>query len=506
MAATTTTKPGYTVRWAEEENERTLRKLFFAAAVDIPDQMLSNLAQPLVRIALKLLELLRAHRAAHVPGAGAYVPPDDATQDTWMQTDSDLAEAVEELEAEFNTQYVKDKIASTTGVGAADRAAKRVRKKYMLLMKINTLMRDGLLEAVKNKTLLSHIKNKEYVTNEIEALNKFPASYATRIIPLTCIQLIIDIFTVMAKRGGSGKASFQALCTPPDPSSVSFAAFEKQLLDSKAHLMALRPASAEQVAEIMMATQLHAFLIKGAAEGPQRYQEAYRGVLDAVEQELDKAGQLGPLTLVQMQEFGVKLQLALQSRGLQEVPPKGNPTKSNTATEMAELKTRLRKLETAGGKPPDKPPDKPPPDKQAPAAGFPPRGGARGRARGGGRSRGRGARGALETPSWKCLCCGQVGCKPSTCPKGDPDAQKELANKRAEIEKANRERAVRRFQGAVDVSEDEAVSVSDEENDEICLVSSHTPLTSSRNPDLSSKVSPRFLGTIVTTCRMSMSH
>jgi hypothetical protein len=60
--------------------------------------------------------------------------------------------------------------------------------------------------------------------------------------------------------------------------------------------------------------------------------------------------------LVQMQEFGVKLQLALQSRGLQEVPPKGNPTKGNTANEMAELKTRLRKLETAGGKPPDKPP------------------------------------------------------------------------------------------------------------------------------------------------------
>ena len=499
----TTTKPAYTVRWKDEENERNLRKLFFAAAADIPDQMLSNLAQPLVCIALKLLEFLRDHRAAHAAG-GAYVPPDDAAQDNWMQNDIDLVESVEELDAEFNTQYVKDKIASTTGVGAADRATKRERKRYMLLMKINTLMRDGLLEAVKNKTLLSHIKNKEYVTNEIEALNKFPAIYATRIIPLTCIQLIIDIFTVMAKRGGSGKASFQALCTPPDPSSVSFAAFEKQLLDAKAHLMALRPASAEQVAEIMMATQLHAFLIKGAAEGPQRYQEAYRGVLDAVEQELDKAGQLGPLTLVQMQEFGVKLQTALQSRGLQEVPPKGNPTKSNTATEMAELKTRLRKLETAGGKPPDKPPDKPPPDKQAPAAGFPPRGGARGRARGGGRSRGRGARGALETPSWKCLCCGQVGCKPSTCPKGDPDAQKELANKRAEIEKANRERAARRFQGAVDVSEDEAVS--DEENDENCLVSSHTPLTSSRNPDLSSKVSPRFLGTIVTTCRMSMSH
>ena len=85
-------------------------------------------------------------------------------------------------------------------------------------------------------------------------------------------------------------------------------------------------------------------------------------------------------------------------------------------------------------------------------------------------------------PSRKCLCCGQVGCKPSTCPKGDPDAQKEHADKKADREKTNRQRAARRFQGAVDVSEDEAVS--DEENDEIYLVSSHMPLNSSRNPDL----------------------
>ena len=42
---TTTTKPAYTVRWKDEENERNLRKLFFAAAPAIPDQMLSNLAQ-----------------------------------------------------------------------------------------------------------------------------------------------------------------------------------------------------------------------------------------------------------------------------------------------------------------------------------------------------------------------------------------------------------------------------------------------------------------------------
>jgi hypothetical protein len=128
--AATTTKPAYTVRWTEEENERNLRKLFFAAALDIPDPMLSNLAQPLVRIALKLLELLRAHRAAHGAGGG-YVPPDAAAQDHWMQTDSDLVEAVEELDAEFNTQYVKDKIDSTTGVGAAERAA--IRKRCCML-------------------------------------------------------------------------------------------------------------------------------------------------------------------------------------------------------------------------------------------------------------------------------------------------------------------------------------------------------------------------------------
>ena len=98
------------------------------------------------------------------------------------------------MEAEFNTQYVKDKIDTTTCTGAAERAGKRARKKYTMLMRINTFMRDGLLEAVKDKTLLNHIKNKEYVQTEIDTLNKFPASYATRIIPLTYIQLIIDIF------------------------------------------------------------------------------------------------------------------------------------------------------------------------------------------------------------------------------------------------------------------------------------------------------------------------
>jgi hypothetical protein len=73
--AATTAKPTFMVRWTLEENERNLRKLFFAAAVDIPDQTLSNLAQPLVRIALKLLELFPAHRweaRGQLMGAAAF--------------------------------------------------------------------------------------------------------------------------------------------------------------------------------------------------------------------------------------------------------------------------------------------------------------------------------------------------------------------------------------------------------------------------------------------------
>jgi hypothetical protein len=79
-----------------------------------------------------------------------------------------------------------------------------------------------------------------------------------------------------------------------------------------------------------------------------------------------------------------------------------------------------------------------------------------------------------------------TGCKPSTCPKGDPAAQKEHADRQAERERANAQRAARPFQGAVDVGEDEAVS--DEENAEQCLMSSHVPPNLPRNnPELSPK-------------------
>ena len=76
-----------------------------------------------------------------------------------MTNEQDLLDAVAELEAELTTHYVKDKI---DGAGAVN-ATKRANKRRMLLQKVNSIVRDGLLQAIRGKTLLSHLENKEYV-------------------------------------------------------------------------------------------------------------------------------------------------------------------------------------------------------------------------------------------------------------------------------------------------------------------------------------------------------
>jgi hypothetical protein len=172
-----------------------------------------------------------------------------------MTNEQDLLDAVAEIEAELNTHYVKDKI---DGV-AATKVSKRGHKRRMLLQKVSSIMRDGLLQAIRGKTLISHLENKEYVTEEIENLNTITTAQATRLVSLTCVRLIIDIFSVMAKRGGSGKSLFKDLCDPPDPSKDSWSTVERRLLEAKSHLMALRPADAEAVVDLMIAMQLHAF-------------------------------------------------------------------------------------------------------------------------------------------------------------------------------------------------------------------------------------------------------
>jgi hypothetical protein len=154
--ASTSAKASFTVHYLHftgEEDERKLRKLFFAASVDIADQSMSIIAQPLVYIALKLLQILRQHRAAH-GCVGPYTPPHVAVQDDWMANDDDLVAAVEDLEAEFTTQNLKDKFDAMTGPRSVGNGSKRVRKRYSLLKRANSLMCDGLLEVVKGKTLL----------------------------------------------------------------------------------------------------------------------------------------------------------------------------------------------------------------------------------------------------------------------------------------------------------------------------------------------------------------
>jgi hypothetical protein len=96
----------------------------------------------------------------------------------------------------------------------------------------------------------------------------------------------------------------------------------------------------------MIAMQLHTFLKEGTKIPDDKYREAFRLILDDVEQELDALGQLGPLSLAKIKEFGAKLRVTLQSRGLSEVPPKATAAAVN---ELAGMQARLRKLESGGG-------------------------------------------------------------------------------------------------------------------------------------------------------------
>ncbi len=178
----------------------------------------------------------------------------------------------------------------------------------------------------------------------------------------------------MAKRGGSGKSSFQDHFVLPDPSKDSCTAFERRLLEAKSHLLALRPADAEAVTNFMIVMQLRTFIKQGTLLPDEKYRKAYCLALDGMEQELDAPGQLGPLSLAKMKEVDYQLQVTLQSLCFSEVPPK-----IAAANKQISLEARVRKLEAGGG---GKPPDKPPPDKTTSAASGPPRGGGRGKGRG----------------------------------------------------------------------------------------------------------------------------
>jgi hypothetical protein len=181
------TKPTFALEITGADTENTLRKSVFATADGIQNVVFSNLAQPLVRVALKLLQLLRTHRASHV-GTGPYVPPDEAQHDEWISNEQDLVDATAKLEPELTTQYVNDKICVTTGSASVANEAKRAYKRRMFLQKVNSVMRNGLLKAIRGKTLLSHLENKDYVTAEIENLDAIAPTQATSLVRSTFSQ------------------------------------------------------------------------------------------------------------------------------------------------------------------------------------------------------------------------------------------------------------------------------------------------------------------------------
>jgi hypothetical protein len=56
----------------------------------------------------------------------------------------------------------------------------------------------------------------------------------------------------------------------------SWSTVERRLLEAKSHLLALRPADAEAVTDLMIAMQLHTFVKQGTLLPDEKYREAYR--------------------------------------------------------------------------------------------------------------------------------------------------------------------------------------------------------------------------------------
>ena len=168
-----------------------------------------------------------------------------------------------------------------------------------------------------------------------------------------------------------------------------------------------------------------------------------------------------------------------------ENPEGRRSQQGRAANELADLKARLRKFEAGGG---GKPPDKPPPDKTASAAL-----GAVVGVDGEGAGVDALAKSPLHLPE-NVSCVGRWAASRRRAPTATR-MRKRSTQRKAERERANLQRQVRRLQGALNVSDDEAVT--DEENAEKCLspphVSSNLPLN---YHELSPEVFPKFLGTV----------
>jgi hypothetical protein len=445
----------------------------------------ARLARVFVRVGQRQMQKLREHRNAH-DGDEEYEPPSTAEEDAWQRDDEIMKDAFSRLDGELEALYALKKMNATTAAGNYTEAAKAQQKRlrHGVIEELNCILRKGLLAAARNVTLLSHLGNKGYVRTEIDNLDQITAESCKRIVCLTSVRLMVDIFNTMSKRGGANNQVLTTLFKPPNPLLGSFEELYADMDRSKNAILALQPENAAAVLDMIMALQLKTYISEGATskDMPEAWKQAYSKVRD--EMEAQSEDQPGPLDLDQMKYFGGQLRIALQSRDLLPVPSvtsttakaaKSDKAPKSNATDAFEA--RLRKLEQAI---PPKPPDKR-------------RGGGRGRGAARGAARG-GRRGGGTPPAdYECLTCGQTGCMPSTCPKGNKEAQRKMAERRAEREAVNKEKAARRLrQGALNVSEDEESS--GEETEEQCVASQPSPFPSS--PQQLPHSSVPMLGTI----------
>ena len=367
MAKTAATG-AYHVEFDGHETEQALAVKFYGAAEGIrpSEPHLARLAKIVVRIAQRQTHKLREHRNAH-EGDDEYVPPTAAEEDAWRNDDAAMKEAFSRLSGELETLYAQKRMNAVTAAGAYTAAAQAQQQRLRLgvFEELNCILRNGLLAATRKLTLLSHLANKPYVLAEIDNLDQINETNSRRVVCLTATRLMIDIFFTMSKLGGANNQVLTTLFKPPNPLVDSFESMYADMSKSKTALLALGPEDAEAVLNIIMALQLKAYITAGATidDMPEEHRQAFRIVADEMESLADD--QAVPLDLEQMQHYGGKLRITLQSRNLQPVPATSTTTAAKTSKQdkatkhnaTDALEARLRKLEQAQAIPP-KPPDK----------------------------------------------------------------------------------------------------------------------------------------------------
>lgn len=208
MAAKAAATQAYHVVFSGDETEQELAVQLYGAADGIKptEPHFARLAKIVVRIAQRHMQKLREHRNAH-EGDDEYVPPTTAEEDGWQNNDDALKEAFSRLAGELETLYAHKRMNAVTATGNYTEAAKGQQKRLRLgvFEELNCILRNGLLAATRNITLLSHLANKSYVRTEIDNLDQITEANSKRVVCLTATRLMIDRYLLHYVETGRSK-------------------------------------------------------------------------------------------------------------------------------------------------------------------------------------------------------------------------------------------------------------------------------------------------------------